>query len=210
MFTLYILGILCCCIEVTIGNFEVESPEDGVPSLDTGMYLMSQEIPFDGHIEALNACAFLTEPNPNPRDANQLTLYFFVAGYRLIGNNFKRITGSLQFFINIERTHTFGCTLRNLTSQEKPFARVLKGDRSGVFVDQRDCRPFSIIGQPVYFCPAHVNIIDPVENCSQSLYFNSTRLEGDNMDQVPAELNAVDGNPVNVFINLNTVVGKSI
>ena len=181
-----------------------------MPSLDTGLYLLSQESPFDGHIKALNACAFLTEPNLNTQGIDTISLYFFVATYRLIGNIFKRVTGTLLFFINIERTRTFGCNVRSLTNEEQLLTKVLKGDRTGVFVQQVDCGPFPVLGQPAYFCPAHVNIIDPLENCSQSLYFNNTRLEGDNMDQVPAELDAVDGNPVNVFINLNTVVGKSI
>ena len=142
-----------------------------MPSLDTGLYLLSQESPFDGHIKALNACAFLTEPNLNTQGIDTINLYFFVAGYRLIGNTFKRITDTFPFFINIERTRTFGCNVRSLNNEEQLFTRVLKGDRLGVFVDQRDCEPLSVLGQQAYFCPAHVNIIDPLENCSQSLYF---------------------------------------
>ena len=196
---------LCQSIEVTIGNLEVESPSEGVPSLDTGMYMSSQESPFDGRIKALKVCAFLTEPTPNSQD-DLIALYFYTAGYRSMGNKFKMFTSTLYSFFTINRTCTFRCYMRHLTSLEQH--EVLKGDRFGVFVGQRGCGLSSSLGQQRYFCPAHVNIIDPVRNCSQSLYFNNTRLEGVSMNQMPAELDAINGHPVDVFLNLDVIVGR--
>ena len=189
-------------LEYTIGNLEVESPNGSVPSLDTGLYLLSQEIPSDGRIKAVHACAFLIEPDANPQGKDQITIYFQAAVYRLINNNFKRVTGALFFFIIIEETHTFGCNVINLTMSE---VEVENGDRPGVFIQQQHCEMISVLGQQSYLCPAHVNIMDPVKNCSQSLYFNNTRLE----DAIPTEVNAVEGDPVDVFINIDLVVGKS-
>ena len=67
-------------------------PEDGVPSLDTGLYLLSQEVPFDGYIKALNACAFLTEPDPNPESTGVISLVFFMQldTDRLVGSTFEK------------------------------------------------------------------------------------------------------------------------
>ena len=62
---------------------------------------MSQEVPFDGYIKSVNACAFLVEPNPNPQGTNEITLIFFSAGYRRMENTFRRITDTLSFSISI-------------------------------------------------------------------------------------------------------------
>ena len=43
----------CSIIDyTTVGNLEVESPGDGVPSVNTGLYLASQDVPFDGYVKA--------------------------------------------------------------------------------------------------------------------------------------------------------------
>ena len=81
---------------------------------------------------------------------------------------------------------------------------MLKGDRPGVSVLQQECNQFSL-QPPMYFCTAHVNLVDSIMNCSQSLYFNNTSLEGGAM---PAELTAINGHPVDVFLNLDIVLGK--
>ena len=190
-------------IDISIGNLEVDSPEDGTPSLDTGLYLMSQEAPFDGNIKSLNACAFLVEPNPNPQGTNEIILFFFAAGYRLMGNAFRRITEPLFFSISIAVGEIFGCNTINLASGQQYM--MLKGDRPGVFVLQQECNQFSL-QPPVYFCSAHVNLVDPIMNCSQSLYFNNTSLEQNGA--LPAELAAIDGHPVNVLLNLDITIGK--
>ena len=164
---------------------------------------MSQEVPFDSYIRAVNACAFLVDSNPNFPGANEIDLLFFVAGYRLMGNIFRRITNTLLFTITIRVGEIFSCNTINL-SYRQPM--MLKGDRPGVFVLQEECLQFSIQPSLTYICSAHVNLVDPIMNCSQSLYFNNTSLEdGNNM---PAELTAINGYPVDVFINLDFVLGK--
>ena len=188
---------------ITIGNLEVHSPEDGMPSLDTGLYLMSQEAPFDGYIKSVNACAFLVESNPKPQGTDEIMLFFFVASYRLMKNTFRRITDTLVFTTSITVGEIFGCNIINFANQQQPM--LLKGDRPGVLVSQEECLQFSF-QPPIYLCSAHVNLDDPIMNCSQSLYFNNTSLEdGSNM---PAELTTINGHPVDVFINLDFVLGK--
>lgn len=188
----------------TIGNLEVDSPEDGVPSLDTGMYLMSQEFPFEAYVRTVNACAFLTEPNPNPQGNGVIRLPLLATVYRLMGNNFRQVTDTLLFSITINVGETFGCNIIDLSTLallERP--KVKEGDRPGVFILQDGCFQSLILG---YSCPAHVNLVDPIKNCSQSLYFNNTELE--NGANIPAELNAIDGYPVDVFINLDIDIGE--
>ena len=164
---------------------------------------MSQEVPFDGYIKSVNTCAFLIDSNPNPQVTDEIILHFFVAGYRLMGNIFRRITDTLNFSIRISVGEIFGCDIINLLDQLQPM--ILKGDRPGVFVLQEECLQVSLLPS-TYICSAHVNLVDPIMNCSQSLYFNNTSLEdGVNM---PAELTAINGHPVDVFINLDIVLGK--
>ena len=164
---------------------------------------MSQEAPFDGYIKSVNACAFLVDSNPNPQVTDEITLLFFAAGYRLMGNIFRRITDTLEFTISIPEEETLGCNIINLADRQQPM--MLKGDRPGVFILQEECLQFSLL-PPTYICSAHVNLVDPIMNCSQSLYFNNTSLEGRNI--MPAELTAINGHPVDVFINLDIVIGK--
>ena len=164
---------------------------------------MSQEAPFDGSIKSVNACAFLVDSNSNPQGTDDhITLIFFVAGYRLMGNIFRRITDTLSFTINIPVGEIFSCNLINVSDQQQPM--MLKGVRPGVFVLQDECRQV-FVQPPIYFCSARVNLVDPIMNCSQSLYFNNTSLEDGDM---PAELTAINGHPVDVFINLDIVLGK--
>ena len=51
-----------------------------------------------------------------------------------------------------------------------------------------------------------MNLVDPNKNCSQSLYFNNTGPEGGS--NAPAELIATDGQPVDVFINVDIIIGR--
>ena len=92
----------------------------------------------------------------------------------------------------------------NIPNEQQP--KVLKGDRPGVLIQQQECIQQSIM-PPCYRCSAYVNIIDPVKNCSQSLHFNNTRLVGRDLDML-AELSAINGHPVDVFINLDIIIGK--
>jgi hypothetical protein len=164
---------------------------------------MSQEAPFNGYIKSVNACAFLVEPNPNPRGSDEIFLVFSVAGYRLMGNTFRAVTGTQQFTISIIVGEIFGCNTITYVDGQQPM--MLKGDRPGVLVLQQECIQSSL-RPPLYFCSAHVNLVDPIKNCSQSLFFNNTGLEEDG--RMPAELVAINGRPVDVFINLDITIGK--
>ena len=174
-----------------------------MPSLDAGLYLMTQEVLYDGYVKSVNACAFLTEPNPNPQGTGQITLIFFGAVYRLMDNKFKRITDTGRYFSTISLGDTFGCNMLDIPSEIQ--AKVLKGDRPGVLIPQQNCVQNFLDLPLTYACSAHVNIVDRTKNCSQSLYFNRTRLEGGN---VPDELNAIDGYPMDVFINVDITIGR--
>lgn len=173
-----------------------------MPSLDTGLYFMSKQAPFDGLVNALNACAYLIFPNPEPQGANAITLQFYVAGYRLMGNSFERISNTLSLKFNINTNETFGCHLITFAPEQR--TKVLMGDRLGVYVPDEDCHQFSTT-PPLYYCSAHLNIIDPIKNCSQSLYFNNTKLEDRSM---PAVLDAINGHPMDVFLNVDVILGR--
>ena len=164
---------------------------------------MSRVAPFDGHVNALNACAYLTFPDPNPQGVDVISLHFYVAGYRLIGNNFQRISRTLSKEIDIGTDETFGCSMINFGPDQR--TEIQKGDRLGVFVPDEDCYQFSVSPNPRYLCSAHMNIIDPVKNCSQSLYFNNIKLEDHSM---PAVLDAINGHPVEMFINVDVFIGR--
>lgn len=164
---------------------------------------MSKVAPFDGHANALNACAYLTFPDPKPQGSNVITLHFFIAGYRLMGNNFQRISRTLSMHYDIDTDESFGCKMITFAPDQR--TKVLKDDRLGVFVPDEDCYQFLISPDPLYYCSAHVNIVDPVKNCSQSLYFNNIKLEDRSM---PAVLDATSGHPVDVFINVDVFIGR--
>ena len=191
-------------IDYVLGNLEVDKPGNGIPSLDTGLYIMSQEVPFDGFIKAVNACAFLTDPNLNPQNS-EITLGFLVAGYQLIRNNFQRVTDTLFFSISVPVGEVLGCNTISLISAQQTKNQLYKGNRPGILFLQEECQQTSL-QPPQFFCPAHVNLVDPNKNCSQSLYFNNTGPE-DGFD-APAELIATNGHPVDVFINVDFVIGK--
>lgn len=201
---LSILLAIAMAMTRTYGNLEVDTPESGEPAPDTGLYLMTQSAPVDGFLRAFNACGFLVELNPTPAGSNEIILIFFVAGYRLIGNTFRRITPTTFFSYTIYVGETFGCNMINFSAEQENQVVVQKGDRPGVLIQRHDCFQQSL-QPPRYFCSAHVNMIDPRENCSQTLYFNRTLLEGGT--NLPAELNAVDGHPMDVFVNLDIVIG---
>ena len=162
---------------------------------------MSQEFLFSGQLKALRACGFRLI-NSNPPET-EISLIFFVAGYRLVGNSYKRYTDPFMFFLTINASDSFGCDELNLPNGG---LQAFKGDKAGVFVQQAYyCNQFAI-NSPIYTCPAHVNMVDTVKNCSQALYFNNTR-DDENM---PERINIVDGNPVNIFINMNITIGESV
>ena len=169
-----------------------------MPSPDTGLYLMSQEVQTTGWLRQLQACGFRLSSSPIP----DLSLIFFLASYKLVGNYYERHTEQFTFELIVNASSSFGCGNFNIRSG---ILLASKGDKAGVFVQPGNyCYPRAI-NSLQYTCPAHINIVDSPSNCSQALYFNSTR----NDEMMPERIHAVDGNPVNVFINMNITIGKS-
>ena len=69
------------------------------------------------------------------------------------------------------------------------------------------CFPFHTGPSSIAFsCPMHINLVDPVENCSQAHYFARTSLVTG--PDVPKELNVVDAEAKDIFINLDITVGE--
>lgn len=165
---------------------------------------MSSSAPSDGLVLALNVCAYLIFPNPDPQGADTITLQFFVAGYRLVGSSYQRSSDTLRIVFNIYTNKTFGCYPMTFAPHKRP--AVLKDDRLGVYVPDEDCHQFSI-RPPLYLCSAHLNIIDPIKNCSQALYFSNARLDDNRMPDV---LDASKGHPVDLFLNMDLFIGRLI
>ena len=163
---------------------------------------MSSPAPSDGLVSALNVCAYLVFPNPDPQGADEITLQFFVAGYRLVGSSYQMISGTLRIAFNIYTNETFGCYPVTFAPDKR--TAVLKDDRLGVYIPDEDCHQFSTI-PPLYLCSAHLNIIDPIKNCSQALYFTNARLDDNRMPDI---LDASNGHPVDLFMNVDVTIGK--
>jgi hypothetical protein len=164
---------------------------------------MSQEALSTGWLRGLRACGF--QLNSIPNYLRGLSLIFFLASYKLAGNYYERDTDQFPFALAVNTTSTgsFGCGNFDIPSG---ILSVAKGDKAGVFVQRDNCNLHSI-NSLEYTCPAHVNVVDsPSNNCSQALYFNSTR----NDKMMPDRISVADGNPVNVFINMNITIGKSL
>ena len=170
-----------------------------MPSPDTGLYLMSQDAQTSGWLRRLQACGSLV--NSIPTFATDLSLIFYVASYKLVGNYYERHTEQFVFALTVNANSSFGCGNFNLPSGLLP---VSKGDKAGVFVRPGNCYQRAI-NSLEYTCPAHINMVDSPSNCSQALYFNSTM----NDEMMPERIHVADGNPVNAFINMNITVGKS-
>ena len=92
-----------------ISKLQVETAKDGgTPSPDTGLYLMSREVPNSGRLKALRACGFRLDSIPR-HPVTKLSLIFFVAGYRLIGSRYERLTDQFPFELTIDASGSFGC-----------------------------------------------------------------------------------------------------
>ena len=196
------------CIDYVFGNLQVETQDGGEPSLDTGVYLLSQEVPHDGQVTKVRTCGFLLDRDSVtiPREANEITMFVFVIVYQRRGDHYhQRYTPyPMNYLVDIIDTMSFGCGKSDITNLGW---NVTKGDRIGVLVQQIECVQFSIgpfIATTA--CPVHVNIIDPIKNCSQAHYFaNTAPVAG---SQMPQKLNIHDGDARNIFINLDVTVGK--
>ena len=185
--------------EFVIGNLEVETQDGGTPSPDTGLYLMSHEAPNVGKLKALRACGFHLDSIPY-YPGTEISLIFFVAGYQLVGNSYERHTNQFPIQLAVNDSGSFGCSNFLI-----PFGglQVSQGDKAGIFIQRGGCS-LRAINSLEYTCPAHVNMIDPVKNCSQALYFNSTSKD----ENMPERISVGDGHPVNVFINMDITIGK--
>lgn len=191
-------------VEILVGDLQFESPDSAVPSPDIGLYIASQPFAFNGRLKSLRACGFLLDPNPNPQGTDKITLSASIAIFRRNGNNLKRMNPPDEILFQIDRNDTFGCVIKNYADIVRP--HVSKGDYAGLFARFGGCVQVFLDPEPLYVCPAQLNMIDPVNNCSQVLHFNSTRFN----INMPMEVNIVDGYPANVIINVEGVIGKPI
>ena len=162
---------------------------------------MPRQAPISGRLKSIRGCGFLLDPNANPQGTDVLTLVFSIAIFQQQGNSLRRMNDAEDVEFPISRDDTFGCYENSYSEAVQPV--VTKGDWAGVFVSQKNCTQL-FVDRAVYLCPAHVNLIDPVRNCSQALYFNSTRSN----IAMPREVNAFEGYPVNVFMNMEFIFGK--
>ena len=153
-------------------------------------------------VTKLRTCGFLLDQDREtvPREASEITLFVFVIAYRLMGDSYHQLYQPYPIHFAVNSTDTFGCGENNITSLEWVLSH---GDRIGVLIQQIQCFTFSV---GAFFCPIHVNLVDPIENCSQAHYFADTASVA-HLD-IPQELNIYDGNADNVFINLDITVGK--
>jgi hypothetical protein len=164
---------------------------------------MSQEALSTGWLRGLRACGFKFNSGSIPNYLKSLSLIFFVASYKLNGNYYERHTDQSTFELTVNTTGTdsFGCGSFDIPSGT---LRVDKGDKAGVFIQREKCNTRAI-NSLEYTCPAHINMVDsPSNNCSQAFYFNSTMKD----EMMPDRISVADGNPVNVFINMNITIGK--
>jgi hypothetical protein len=188
------------------GNLEVEGDESGTPSPATGVYLLSQGVPLEGVVTKLKMCGFLLDLDREtiPGNANEITPFVFVIAYRQMGDSYRQLYTPYPFNFVINSTETFGCGENDITNLEW---MVSKGDRIGVLIQRIQCFPFHVGPASIALsCPMHINLLDPVENCSQAHYFaSSASITG---PDVPQELKIHDANAEDVFINLDITVGE--
>ena len=188
------------------GNLEVEVQEDGTPSPATGLYLLSQGVPLEGLVTKLRICGFLLDQDREtiPADATEIIPFVFVIAYRQTGDSYRQLYTPYPFKFVINSTDSFGCGENDIANLEWV---VSKGDRIGVLIQQIQCFPFHVgPASSTLSCPMHINLLDPVENCSQAHYFASTALMVG--PDIPQELNVHDANAEDIFINLDITVGE--
>ena len=80
--------------------------DDGTPSMDTGLYLLSQVVPHNGTLSELDTCGYVVATNTVEENA---TLFFFVTVYRQVGENYQRLYEPIPFAFSISESKTFGC-----------------------------------------------------------------------------------------------------
>ena len=193
----------------SFGNLYVERVDATTEaSEDTGLYLLSQPVPFNGTVARVRACGLLLAKDTKSilEQVNYITMFAFVAIYRQVGSTENYIRRYIPYLLHyiVSRSERFGCGVNDLTALGW---NVSRGDRVGVLVPHTTCFHFSDNSSTVMAaCPAHVNLIDPVKNCSQAYFFRGSSLP--TSSEVPEKLTLRDGYPQNVFINLEITIGK--
>ena len=145
----------------------------------------------------------MVDSNAREQNENVITMFFFLVAFRQSDNDYKQLFEPFPVASGISGNETFGCNEHVLENSDD--FHLLRGDRIGVFIQRSSCVRFA----NNFACPAHVNINDPhAEDCSQVFYFPDTAtLPGTDFPS-PSSLN--NGNPGNVFINMDVVIGKAI
>lgn len=149
----------------------------------------------------VKACGFLLETDAQtiPDEVNEITMFAFVVVYRQMDDGYIPIYNPYLFNYVLNKTERFGCGEIEIASLGW---NVSTGNKMGVIIPQLGCFQF-FTGSSVVTttCPAHMNMVDPIENCSQTHYFQSTAWVVD-------KLHIEDSSTENVFINLNVTVGE--
>lgn len=195
----------CTCAEYVFGNLKVETQDGGIPSLTTGVYLLSQTVPQEGQITNLRTCGFVLDSDKGtlPEDFSEIIVFIFVIVYRQMGDSYQQIYDPHPFNFPVNATDTFGCG-------ENDISRlgwiVSRGDRIGVLIQQIQCFPFLTDSRMDLTCPMYINLVDPVENCSQVHYFADT--VSATGPSLPLMLDIYDGVAKDIFMNLDMTVGE--
>lgn len=153
----------------------------------------------------LRTCGFLLDRDREtiPRESNEITPFVFIIAYRWMDDSFYQLYEPYPINFVINSTDTFGCGENDITNLEWV---VLQGDRIGALIQRIQCFPFHVGPSIALSCPVHVNLVDPIKNCSQAHYFPSTALVSG--PDTPHELNIHDANAEDIFINLDVTIGE--
>ena len=188
-------------------NLQEGSNNNIAPSEDSGLYLLSQHVPVDGKISRVKTCGFLLARDRNKlvHEITGLSMFTFISVYKQVGESYVRLYSPYLLNYNVNKTEQFGCGVCDLTSLGWIVSR---GDRLGILIPNIGCFQLSKSpSQVITTCPAHINLIDPVKNCSQAYYFrgSASMLTG---GEIPEMLSLQDGHPEDVFMNLEITIGK--
>ena len=178
--------------------------DDGTPSLDTGLYLLSQAVPYNGTLRELDTCGYVVATKTEGENVTTITQFFFVTAYRQVGDNYRRLYDPLPFAFSIGGNETFGCRRQRIDTENAADFHLQEGDRIGIFIQDSPCVTF----QGTFACPAHVNLVDLEKSCSKVIYYPETAsLTGINL---PESQSVNSGNPEGVFMNLDVIIGEII
>ena len=133
-------------------------------------------------------------------------MFTFISVYKQVGESYVRLYSPYLLTYNVNKTEQFGCGVCDLTSLGWVVSR---GDRLGILIPNIGCFQLSMSpSQVITTCPAHINLIDPVKNCSQAYYFRGSATSMLTGGEIPVEVSLQDGHPEDVFMNLEITIGK--